>query len=115
MQPCFEDSSKKIKLKQDGGSKASLCDTVDFDDPMMINWISIKGVRAALEHHCDDPGDFEGLDYHDQVKELCTKFTPSEARPALQGILTDSGKDWRTLKLNKLHLLPSLQRHALIQ
>ncbi len=27
---------KNIKLDQDDGNKVSLCDTVDFDDPMMI-------------------------------------------------------------------------------
>ena len=65
----------------------------------MIDWTCRKGVRAALEHHFDAHKDFEGLDYHNRVKLLCAQFSPTEARPVLQGILTDAGKDWRTIKL----------------
>ena len=92
---------KKTKRKEDAVSKASLCDTIDFDDAAMIEWTCKNELQAALEHHFDNHKDFEGLDYHDRIILLCNKFTPSDIKPAMQGILQESGKDWRTMKLQR--------------
>ena len=100
---------KKPKRKQHvAPTTDSLCDTIDFDNAAMIDWTSIEGVRAALAHHFPDDGDFVGLDFTDQVKLLCSKFTPSDIRPVLQGILVDAGNDWRSLKLAKLKSMKQL-------
>ena len=74
----------------------------------MIQWKSFEGVRAALAHHFPDDDDFEGLDFSDRVKLLCSKFTPSDIRPVLQGILVDAGNDWRSLKLAKFKSMKQL-------
>ena len=99
---------KKAKRKEDAASKVSLSDTVDLDDAAMIEWTCKKGLQAALEHHFDNHEDFFGLDYHDRVMILCNKFKPNDIRPALQGILQDTGKDWRTMKLQKLRSMKVL-------
>ena len=99
---------KKTKRKEDAVSKASLCDTIDFDDAAMIEWTCKNGLQAALEHHFDNHEDFEGLDYHDRIILLCNKFTPSDIKPAMQGILQESGKDWRTMKLQRLRSMKML-------
>ncbi len=99
---------KKVKREQDAASKVSLSDTVDLDDAAMIEWTCKKWLQAALEHHFDNHEDLFGLDYHDRVMILCNKFKPNDIRPALQGILQDTGKDWRTMKLQKLRSIKVL-------
>ncbi len=43
----FLQSSKK--KKEDDSKDESLCDTVDFADPSMIEWLTEKGLNAALQ------------------------------------------------------------------
>ena len=69
----------------------------------MISWQTIEGVSCAIEHHY--PGKAEKLlelPYEDQITLVMQKYKPADLRSVLQGLLTESGKDWRKLKLNRL-------------
>ena len=101
--------SSSKKSKGDDAEAASVADAVtDYTDPATIVWLTREGVTAALEHHF--PGDEQclDLDYDDQVMKLLTKFRLSDLRYVLQGLLTDAGKNWRKLKLNKLKSMKAL-------
>ena len=82
---------------------ASLVDSVDYNNPAMISWRTIEGVACAVQHHY--PGEAEKLlelSYEEQILLVMQKYKPADMRSVLQGLLTESGKDWRKLNLNRL-------------
>ena len=93
-------SSKRAKCED--VEEDSLSDTVDYQDPNTIPWLTKKGVADALEYHFPDQDDYITLDHQEQILRLVKKFKPADIRIVLQGLLTDAGKDWRKLKMNKL-------------
>lgn len=96
-------SSSKKQKKSPPKEAASLCDTVNFADASTIDWLSREGVLAALEHFYEDPEIYEDLDYSERIIKLVTEqFSPADIRPCLQGILQEAGKDWRSIKVNRL-------------
>ena len=82
---------------------ASLVDSVDYNNPAMISWRTIEGVACAIHHHY--PGEAEKLlelSYEEQILLVMQKYKLADMRSVLQGLLTESGKDWRKLNLNRL-------------
>ena len=90
-----------MKHKQDAAINPSLCHAIDLNDALLIDWTYERGLHTEFKHHFDDYEDYCDLDYYEKVNLLCGQFTPSELRPVLQGIWTDAGRDWRSLKLWK--------------
>ena len=80
------------RAKPEDVEEASLTDTVDYQDPNMIRWLTKKGVVDALQHRFPDREDYIKLDHHDQILLLVKTFKPVEIRMVLQGLLTDAGK-----------------------
>ena len=95
-------SSSKRAKGADVDEDDSLTDTVNYQDPNTILWLSKKGVDDALAYHFPDQADYITLDHHDRILLLVKTFKPLEIRMVLQGLLSDAGKDWRKLKMNKL-------------
>ena len=95
-------SSSKRANGADVDEDDSLTDTVNYQDPNTILWLSKKGVDDALAYHFPDQDDYITLDHHDRVLLLVKTFKPVDIRMVLQGLLSDAGKDWRKLKMNKL-------------
>ena len=93
--------SAQKKSKAEDEDEASLSDTVDYQDPNTILWLKAEGVADALEYHFPDHEEYLELDYHEQILLLVKVFKPAEMRSVLQGLLTDAGKNWRKLKLQK--------------
>ena len=62
----------------------------------------------ALKYHFHDCSLYYGLDYYEKALLLCNQFKPSEIRIVYQGIWTDAGNDWRSLKLGKLKSMRAL-------
>ena len=90
------------KKKSCGADDASLVDSVNYKNPAMVAWQTKEGVASAIRHHFPDDEDCLNLPYEDQVTQLFKVFKLADLRSVLQGLLTDAGKDWRKLKLNKL-------------
>ena len=88
--------------------ETSPVDTVDYQDPVKIVCLKKEGIAAALEYHFPDDEEYLELDYHVQVMQLLTKLKPANLCSVLQGLLTDAGKNWRKLKLNKLKIMKVL-------
>ena len=98
---CTEIAVGKKKSKAEDEDEASLSDTVDYQDPNTILWLKAEGVADALKYHYPDHEEYLELDYHEQILLLVKVFKPAEMRSVLQGLLTDAGKNWCKLKLQK--------------
>ena len=98
----------KKRTKTQDEDEASLSNMIDYNDPNTIPWLTKQGVVDALEHHFPDQEDYLKLDYDDQLLLLIKVFKSTDMRFILQGLLTDAGKDWRKLKLNKLRSMKLL-------
>ena len=96
------------KYKADDAEEVDGVDSIDYEDPAMIAWLSKKGVTAALQHHFPLDDDILQLDYQEQVIQLTTKFKLADLRCVLQGLLTEGGTDWRNLRLTKLKSMKAL-------
>ena len=93
--------SAQKKSKAEDVDEASLTDTIDYQDPNTIPWLTEQGVDDALEYHFPDREKYFDLDYHEKVLLVMQEYKLAEMKSVLQGLLTDAGKNWRKLKLNR--------------
>lgn len=90
------------RTKNEDVEEASLSNTVDYEDPNTVLGLTKQGVVDTLGYHFPEREDYIKLEYYEQILLLVKAFKPADIRFVLQGLLTDEGKDWRKLKLNKL-------------
>ena len=65
---------------------------IDFCDASAIDWLSVHGVRAALECHGKHQSELESIDLDEMILLLCSYFKPNDMRPVYQGICQEAGK-----------------------
>ena len=108
---CAASMMNKLALKSPRKNSKNTRDkhrTVDFNDVLEIDWLSVSEIDDALVHHGEELSELSKLDYHQKIVCLCTYFKPNDIRPVFQGICQDAGMNWRHLKLAKHKSMKSL-------